>query len=351
MKVDIITVFKAENCGSFLQAWALKEQLSLPGNDVYFYDYNSTGTSYAKKISNIIKCCLRLKFKRAGNIWKKTLAFKKCQQGLKTARPEEAADLYFFGSDTLWNFEDAFFAKNASVFTGAGIENPCYAYSISVASTSKESLMKVEGAVENIQKFKRIAVRDKHTEEVLSAFYPSEKIVRTLDPTMLMEKEAYIEHFSSKKKLPQKTLVIYHFGVIPADTWKALQAYAKKKGLTIVNVGMYEKQFDCSVVPTPDNFISAFSSAEYIFTNTFHGCVFSTIFNKSFATDGMHKKKIEGFLEEFSLLDRTVSSAENVERVLETPVDYERVNALVKEKREKSVEYLDRCIREVKGHE
>ena len=40
-----------------------------------------------------------------------------------------------------------------------------------------------------------------------------------------------------------------------------------------------------------------FPQGEYVFTNTFHGCVFSTIFNKQFATDGIHKKKIEGFLQ------------------------------------------------------
>lgn len=351
MKINIVTVFKTENCGSFFQAWALKEQLSSIENDVYLCDYKNSFDTRIQKIINIIKCCLRLRFKRACNILKKSAAFRKKQREFKVAQPDEAADMYFFGSDTLWNFEDPFFEKNIAFFTGKDVQKPCYTYSISVASTSKDSLMKAKGACENIRKFKGISVRDTHTEDVVSSIYPREKIVRTVDPTLLMDKERYIQKFLSKAPFSQKTLVIYYFGVIPADTWKALQVFAKKKGLTIVNVGMYEKQFDRSVVSTPAKFISAFANAEYIFTNTFHGCVFSTIFNKPFATDGIHKKKIEGFLEEFSLLDRVISSPEDVERVLETPVDYERVNALVKEKREKSVEYLERCIREVRDNE
>jgi len=351
MRINIVTVFKTENCGSFLQAWALKEQLSAAGHDVCYADYKGSVNAYYSCLSNAAKCCLRLRFKRATHILKKTFAFKKVQNGLKIVSSEEKADLCFFGSDTLWNFDNIFFAKEVSFFTGANVKIPCYAYSISVASTSKEKLLKVDGAVENIQKFKGIAVRDKHTEDVISEIYPREKMVRTVDPTMLLDKEVYIKHFSSKESFPQKTLVVYHFGVIPGDMWKALKEFAQKRGLEIVNVGMYEKQFDRSIVAVPTNFISAFANAEYIFTNTFHGCVFSTIFNKQFATDGIHKKKIEGLLEEFSLLDRVVSSAEDVERVLTTPVDYDQVNALVKEKRKASIDYLNRCIHEVKDHE
>ena len=137
-------------------------------------------------MTNIIKCCLRLKFRKAENIVERSIAFKKCHKGLKVAKPKEVADLCFFGSDTIWNFDAKFFEDNVAFFTGGNVESPCYAYSVSVASTSKESLMKMDGAVENIQKFKGIAIRDNHTEEVLSDIYPREKILRTVDPTMLM---------------------------------------------------------------------------------------------------------------------------------------------------------------------
>lgn len=351
MKIHIVTVFKTENCGSFWQAWALKEKLSSYGNDVSFCNYKSQSNTYTKKIINIIKCCLRLRFKRAENIIERSVSFKKYHRELKIASAKEMADLYIFGSDTLWNFDDNFFVTNAAFFSGGNIERPCYSYSISVASTSRENFIKVDEAIANIQKFKRIAVRDKHTRNLVSEIYPSDSIEQTVDPTMLIDKETYLKKVPLRPAFSQKTLAVYYFGAIPVDTWKALKAFAQKKGLSIVNVGIYEKQFDYTMVSTPTKFISAFSGAEYIFTNTFHGCVFSTIFNKPFATDGAHKKKIEGFLEEFSLLDRVISSPEDVEKVLETPVDYVAVNALVKEKRDGSIAYLEQCLREVKGHE
>lgn len=350
MKVCIITVFKAQNCGSFLQAWALKEQLSSIGNEVSFSDYK-TPRSIINKTITVIKCCLKLNFRRANDVIKKAKAFSRCQKNLKIQKGNAKADIYFFGSDTLWNFNDKFFSENVSFFTGGNINKPCYAYAISVASTAKEVFMQELEGIKNIQKFKQIAVRDSHTESVLLGIYPKEQLVKVVDPTMLMDNQQYIKSFSTKRPVCEKSLVIYYFGVLPENIWRAIKEFAQKKGLKTVAVGIYEKQFDYAIVPTPENFITEFANAEYIFTNTFHGCVFSTIFNKQFATDGIRKKKIEGFLEEFSLFDRVVACPEDIEKVLTAPINYQHVNTLVENCRSRSIDYLTRAIDEVKVNE
>ena len=320
------------------------------GNDVSFRDYESPKNMLRMKKIGFVKCCLRLRLKRAFGILKKTADFKHFQKQLRIANSKDLpADIYVFGSDTLWNFEDEFFKENAPFFTGADIQKPCYAYSMSIGSTTAEKLCASDVALQGIQKFKRIAVRDQHAEDVLSVIYPHENMVKTVDPTMLWDKETYTEHFSTKLPYRQKSLVVYYFGQIPELLWKAIKEFAHKKDLKIVNVGLHEKQYDFSVVPSPSNFISAFANADYIFTNTFHGCVFSTIFNKQFATNGVHKKKIEGYLGEFSLSDRVVSNPEDIEKVLTTPVDYDLVNAKIKMARAASVEYLNRVIEENHG--
>lgn len=352
MKTDILTVFKAENCGSFLQAWALKEQLSSMGNAVRFCDYSQQFNLITNTIVGAVKCCLKLRFKRATNILKKNIDFKNFQKKLKVVDiAKDKADMYFFGSDTLWNFQDAYFKRQIPFFMGVGIKKPCYAYSISVGSTPKDVFVGCDEVVKNIQKFKKIAVRDKHSEDVVSAVYPKENIVRTIDPTLLIDKDVYIRNYAIKRDCFKKKLLIYYFGEIPKALWEEIVAFARKKDLTILNVGAYDERYDKNVVASPKNFISAFSNAEYIFTNTFHGCVFSTIFNKQFATDGVCKKKIEGFLEEFSLLGRVVKTGDDVEKVFLTPVDYDEVNKLVAEARKRSIGYLQNAIDEVKCSE
>lgn len=351
MKIGIRTVFKTENCGSFFQAWALKEQLSSMENEVRFSDYQSNFDNLTKKLSSVFKCCMRFRFKRAWSILKKSSDFKKCQKLLPIEKHPNESDLYFLGSDTLWNFNDRFFDMNAPFFTGADLDKPCFTYSISVASTSKADILKRTDIIRNIQKIQKVAVRDSHTESVLKECYLAENTVRTVDPTLLFDKQTYVERFGTKKISNRKTLVLYYFGSVSDELWTEIRKFARARELQIVYIGLHEKKFDLSVVASPENFVSAFASADYILTNTFHGCVFSAIFNKQFATDGIYKKKIEGLLGEFGLLDRGFSAPENLEKVFEAPVDYERVNALIREKRAASVEYLRCCVSEVRDHE
>jgi len=341
MKIAINTVFKSENCGSYLQAWALYKILLAGDNIVCFRDYKKPH-KLSERFIVFLKCCFRLRFKRAGFFLKKIFDFRRMRKKLNIEKHiENDVDLYLFGSDTLWNFSSTYFVENAAFFTGQEIDKPRYAYSISVDSTTTEEFLKNTRAVENIKVFEKIAVRDEHTREVISQIYPSENIIRTVDPTMLLDSETYVKCFAKLQKIQNKYLLVYYFGSVPKDTMEALRLFAKEKDLKIMNLGQHEKGFDNSRVSSPENFIGAFHNADYVFTNTFHGCVFSVIFNKQFATDGIRKKKIEGLLDEFSLLDRDLSRGGTLENILLSPINYENVNAIVNKKREISLDYLN----------
>ena len=352
MKIGIVTVFKSLKCGSFLQAWALKEQLSSMGHDVYFVDYDNPWDTFAKRWEGVIKCCLRFRVKRAKDILDKTRDYKNLRRELNVIpKSDNSMGMYFFGSDTLWNFDDAYFNQYAPFFTGIDIQKPCYSYSISVGSTSEETFLKNEKALEGISKFKKIAVRDEQSENVISQIYPKENMVRTIDPTLLICADKYIKHFGTQKPIKQKNLVLYYFGSMPEATWRELKAFARDKELNIVFVGAHEEKYDTCVVSSPQNFISAFANAEYIFTNTFHGCVFSAIFNKSFATDGIRKKKIEGFLRQFDLLSRSIAKSEDLNSVYNTPIDYVHINKLIEHEKENSLNYIKDVIHSEGNHE
>ena len=240
MKILITTVFKTENCGSYLQAWALKEQLALMGNDVFFRDYNISNSSRWNKNIGIVKCCVKLRLKRALSILEKSFCYKKLQKCFKNS-DVASSDICIFGSDTLWNFDDDFFKKDAHFFTGFGIEKPCYTYSMSVGSTPKESFLESDEVVNNISKFKKIAVRDSYSENTISAIYPKDQIVRTVDPTLLFDKKIYVDHFNSKVKFPDKFLLVYYFGPIPAEIWGQLQIFAVKSLHLRENLDIYDK--------------------------------------------------------------------------------------------------------------
>ena len=64
MKIGITTVFKTENSGSFLQAWALSKAISKDGEDVCFCNYKDPYTLKAR-LTVILKRFLKFRFKRA----------------------------------------------------------------------------------------------------------------------------------------------------------------------------------------------------------------------------------------------------------------------------------------------
>ncbi len=345
MKIGVVTVFKSINPGSFLQAWALKEKLSSMGHSVSFIDYDSLSNAKFGTIKAVIKCCFKLRFKRAKSFVERTRGFNKLQKTFNIAKLNDPSlDLCVFGSDTIWNFDDRFFGEKASFFTGANVSLPCYSYAVSVGSTNEQTFMKNEIAVKAISKFKNIAVRDDNTYNIVTKIYSKDNVVYTVDPTILIDRNQYLDQFSSKKIVSQKNLVVYYFGSMSNDLLQSIKGFATKRGLKIIYVGLHDERFDECYTTTPQNFITMFANADYIFTNTFHGCVFSTIFNKQFATDAVNKTKVKEFLERFNLSERKVFETEQLEQVFCKAVDYNKVNEIIEKEKKKSIDYLYKIV-------
>ena len=352
MKISIETVFKTENPGSFLQAWALKTKLEELGNEVYFSDYKKQGNTFRQRASRTIKCCIKGRFQLAFADIMKGVKFHIAKKVFKVRKQtDHAIDLHIFGSDTIWNIEDELFYEYADFFTGKNVNKPCYSFSASVGSTSKETFIQNSAICEQILKFKKVAVRDEQSHEVLSAFYPKENIVRTIDPTLLISQDAYVKHFQTKRATKDKYLLIYYFGALTDEMLAEIKNFAKEKNLKIVRVGLYDRKADVSIISSPENFISAFYHADYILTNTFHGCVFSTIFNKQFITDAINKKKVLCYLEQFSLTDRIMKAPSDFKTLMLSDINYETVNEAIQFEAEKSTNYLKEIIKGEESYE
>jgi hypothetical protein len=86
--------------------------------------------------------------------------------------------------------------------------------------------------------------------------------------------------------------------------------------------------------------------ADYIFTNSFHCCVFSIIFEKEFFAGKRGGDKLPWLLETFGLAERQVFSAEecNIPNI-----DYKPVNELRKKYVAQSQAYVLRTLYNVKN--
>jgi hypothetical protein len=101
----------------------------------------------------------------------------------------------------------------------------------------------------------------------------------------------------------------------------------------------------------PFEFLNLIKHAKYVCTDSFHGCVFSTIFEKNFYAfkrfsdlDKMSTNtRVTGLLNKFELLGRLV---EEYDEICLDSIDYSKVNEKVEEFRDYSLNFLTSALKQ-----
>lgn len=341
MKIGVVTVFKTENCGSFWQAWALQSVLQKMGHEVRFLPYVKLLEGRATVAFQIFKCCVKGRFSTARFLMKRRTSFLKAQKSFQIRGKTEGLDACVFGSDTIWNFADSFFREQSDFFLGAGVTYPKIGYAVSAGSTTAEDFFSMEGAASAAAAFSAISVRDSNMADILNSVGLRDTAT-VLDPTMLLSEEQY--PVCSDVSLPERYVFVYYFGRMSDEIYSQLSEFCREKGLEAVHMGFPDKRFPRNVANAPADFIQCYRNAEYVFTNTFHGCIFSVLFNKVFATDGMEKKKIADLIERFDLSSQCVSDGRSLAACFAWRIDYGSVNGKLSRYREESLAFLEGAL-------
>ena len=91
-----------------------------------------------------------------------------------------------------------------------------------------------------------------------------------------------------------------------------------------------------------------FLDSKFIVTDSFHGTVFSIIFNKPFITIMNKNRGASRFLSLlsiFNLEDRLICGGQgNLEKIIGAKIDWESVNKTLKNEREKSFNFLNLAL-------
>jgi len=342
VKIGVVTVYKSQNCGSYLQAWAMQIVLQKMGHEVYFLPYRKP---YGHTAFQVFKCCVKGRFSTAKFLIERSRQFQISQDKLKFCRNISQIDACVFGSDTIWNFEDPFFRERSDFFLGVGMNCPKIAYAVSAGSTEKESFYAVDGVEAALQEFSAIGIRDANMQNVLSASKVCGKLTPVVDPTLLLDREDYLEN--PKLNLPNRYVFVYYFDRISDDIYSQLRDFCSKYGLEIVYMGFPDKRFPINITNAPGSFISCYRHAEYILTNTYHGCIFSIMFNKRFATNGYSKKKVDDLLSSFHLETQYLLPAQKLEKCFHNAIPYDSVNEELNMRRAASLDFLKKAVRSV----
>lgn len=367
MKTATVTFHAADNCGAFLQAYALqqvlKKELHVENSIIDFrspeltkmYSVIRPVNSPRELVHDLISLMHyrkhTLRHKRYEEIRRNHLDLTDgCSTEEEAVRCAEKFDLLIAGSDQIWNsnlldFSPVYFLRNMTAKK--------VAYSASMGS--RPNADSVKEYWNDIKDFSHISVREGSAQRVVQELL-GEEVEITLDPTQLLPEEAYRDLYSTTPLIKGKYVFFYSIltGKETIEITKRIAAYYK---LPVVTVFTNSRAIICELNGIrvcydagPGEFLNLMKHAEVVATNSFHGMIFSVIFHKNFYfvcnrkhDVGSGDARIDDFLLPLGIDNRFVYADTDLDAV-SAPICWERVDQNLEKKRRASIDYLKKAV-------
>lgn len=350
MKIGILTYHKAHNYGAILQAIATRVVLERMGHDVFYIDY---WPSYHKDAYKLFSWS-RFRKQKLGYLKNRLLLWKEissrihhfnadisryiqpyCQSFLS----KEKYDVVVYGSDQIWRKQFATGAINPVYFGENLIESSrriTYAASMGVLIEDIDTKNKLKNW---LGRFDNVSVREKDLQHYLSELGIQSQIV--LDPTLLVGKEEWDKIVPETPLIEPGYVLFYSLNPGAFDT-KAIRDFSKKHALRFVEVkGTAGKDDEkCISQCGPLEFVSLIKNADYVFSTSYHGLLFSIIYRKNFFTSfTSNAGRAESILKITGLESRMLTPLQETIPELEN-IDYIIVDNKLSPLKESSLHYL-----------
>lgn len=354
MKIGIITHHYIKNYGAFLQTYALQQYLTETYPDVEVVIVN-----YVKKKHQIINIggCFRFfwkkeslrayleKIKIPGTFSKAEKKYLHITKKVRNAKEinQLGLEAIIIGSDEVWHYEDK--AASPIKFAVGLKADRILSYAPSCGGVNLKHPIP-DYVQEGLKNFTGLSARDDVSEQLVQKVLHTTP-VRVLDPTLLYDFPIYEDAFTRKLKA-ENYILMYFCDKLPKEGQQLIQKYAKEKKWKIYGAGEYAKYYsDVTINVSPFQWVEMFRNAQFVFTGTFHGAVFSLITQRNFAaylTNPSRVKKVNSLLGEFGLTHRIFKDGEweQMEKLLTTPIDYSTFNAQKAQVRQSSYAFLER---------
>lgn len=329
LRIAISTLVGYFNYGNRLQNYALQEVLRDMGNDVCtIRDYTNiikhdsfsnrlkrtllNGTFFKKVLKKInIKGKMtnhRLSIIRENKFKKFTKRYIKetdffIDQNTKDYTFDDKFDCYVIGSDQVWNYGFPNFSNNNFVSYS---KKPKISYAASFGVSDIPADLK-EQYRKGLEEIDFISVREDIGTNIVKDITGRNSTV-VLDPTLLLERTRWEDLISDNRVYDEKYIIIYFLGTLSDADRGYIKNFAKKNDYLIKDLHSVESPDIWT--SDPSEFVNLISQAQAIFTDSFHGSVFSIIFEKYFEVfsrkgDGRSmNSRIDTLLNDLDLLDR-----------------------------------------------
>lgn len=354
-RVGVITFHNYDNYGAILQSYALQKKLREAGTWPEIIDYDCQYISNPFRIKNlkekgvfnyiygVIGHICYIPRRRKCNQFRKHMKYSEPVSKGNMNAVIKKYDVYIAGSDQIWDYKLTDFDQTYFLdFPAEGKKKCSYAASIGEhipPEQYRESYSKL------LKAFDKILVREDYGADIVEELTGVHPDV-VCDPTLLLTAEEW-QPLLREPHVRGKYILVYQLGINPeiVDFARRLK---KKTGYRIIYipfplVGLLK--CSCKIAIGPSEWMGLFKNAEYVISDSFHGIVFSLLFNRKFfaKADGHHKnRRVEQLLKMVNLSERTMNDVSDEELTQE--IDFTYANEQIDRFRQHSIQKLNELI-------
>lgn len=373
MKVGILTFHNAHNYGAVLQAYALKTCVKQLGHDVSVVNYRNP------KIQSVYPKYLPPKFtltelnpkrwkqfiydtlrgiygqKEWAKKWNAFEAFingQLLENQTKQVTYEDfetlGLDAYLLGSDQIWSsflmgaldpvYFGKFKKKERIISYAASLANGM------IPEVEEDAFRELTGNIDIL------SVREEKLAENLKRITRRE-VATTVDPTLLLEAKDYEQMLPENpvREIPKEPYIFAYFVVEEQPVADCARALAEQLNMPLVELHCYHMP-ECSEPYQyadlgPAEFLYFIKNAEYVVTNSFHGTVFSILYQRKFFSVYKKNGRVDNLLGFLGIPERHVENPEQMK--LDNIIDYTDVQEKLGVYREASIRFLKESLAEI----
>lgn len=370
-RVAIITMHKVINFGSALQAYALQRAMERLGCDASLIDYRypnafhssrfARGPLFTRNLFGRILAKLKLKLlckrkaqvRRFHEFWERRFVETRPYLTYEELREDSPqADVYVTGSDQVWNPRTMF--GDAAFFLGFGDSGTRrIAYSASFGKASVPDAMKADYS-SRLKRYDAISVRENAGRRLVEEL-SGKKAEVVCDPTLLLEKSDYESLTEGVSSLVREPYLLayaldYAYNPRPAIS-RLIEETSKKLHLKVVylvcgNTNEFRPGQITVSSAGPLEFLKLFEEASFVVTSSFHGTVFSLVYEKPFysvtpagGATSAGDSRIGSLLDSVGLRERCVPADAKAPATIST-IDYGLYRNRISALREKGISFL-----------
>ena len=369
MRVSNITFHGAYNYGSVLQSYALQEFIKnlCNDNDIQL-DYRILnyrpiiqkelyGVAPATTIRRKLKRALEVPYKYQINAKREKFesfiseflnVTEEINDDEKLMNWANRSDLFISGSDQIWNIRSLDFSFSyLCEFT----RKSKISYAASLGPIDIDwSLYDKERYISALKKYSSISVREKRSKRMIDDLMGEDICEVHVDPTLLLTVDDWRKIQSEYIYNEGKYILLYCLEPT-RNQIKVANLFSRKLRLPIVITGYrnkvdYLNNFVKCYDAGPLDFLSLIDNAEFVLTSSFHGTVFSLLYNKSFCTiGGTSDNRISNLLEQLGMERHLFDNSKSMEEYFSDYKNDQFIRNYLKTEQARSAEYLIKALK------